>query len=138
MKPFDAQVLNAIAGGATNRTAIAEALNSDNGQVGAALTRLRLRKAIHNTTGIKARPVWAVTNGHGAPPQTRPALTIQATPPADLEFAAAIDHRSRIAIRSGGTGIQITPADALELLDFLLCQQEPIKAAAKAARGGKR
>jgi len=73
-----------------------------------------------------------------ARPHADRALTAADAAPADLEFVAAIDHRSRIAVRAGGVGVRIEPADALELFEFLGCQVEVIKAAAKAARGGKR
>lgn len=66
-----------------------------------------------------------------------------APPPTDLvpvdgEFVAAIDHRARIAVRAGGIGLRIEPADALDLLEFLSQQEEVIKAAVRPTKRTKR
>jgi hypothetical protein len=127
---LDARVFDALPAPPRELTIaqLAADLKLANKQVVAALHRLRNKGAAGNNGRRGPASAWSRAGVNGAPPGAAAGAPSQVpvVAAAAPDFQAAIDHRGRIAVRVDGIGIQIRPADALELLAFLQQMEDVI------------
>lgn len=128
--------LDAIRQGSNSFKVLVATLGGKPDEVKRVVKRLRHAGAI-DVDGHSRGARYRVANDaprERTPTRSAPPQALTPAPPTAEEFQAAIDHRGRIAVRANGVGIQIRPADALELLAFLQQMEDVIADQAKQGR----